>query len=708
MYRRLPLPGVLVVALSLGFAACGHGAATSSDAEPPLPTVDASVTSAPRSTPLPVTPQSTPSPSDITPTALPLDVPPSPAPASLADCIGHAAAPNQVDVAGQAPPQVLAGYPRGIYAVDADGSDIRYAADVHPWAPAAEFSGNFAWSPDGTKIAFMGSHGGAGGLVVLDPATGEMDDFSVPLYVWGIEWSRQDSILAWGELIGQPKYALDQVPLDGSTPAQLFFLPSSPYDLAWSPNGRCFAIGFAANSETHILAEDGSLLTGVKGGDRPVWSPDGSTLALECGDGGPWKTCVWPLDGSEAPREIGIGIPEGWSDNGDAVIVGTWNENAQTTLLLSPTGEAAPVAVQGESATISHDGAHLAFVRDGNIYVKNLTTGDEVQVTDSIIPYMGQPIWSPDGSTLLFTFNPRDTDIYIANADGSDERPLMSGHAASWSPDGSRIEFAVGEAALGSWGSLYVAGSDHSLVRLGNYAFGDVVTSLCWGHTNDPWSPDGKYIVYETESDPNTTGGVYLANPDGSTLPLRTHYGSGPNWSPDGEKVTFTGAQPAPSYACTVFTATVPDGAPVPLAEGLRSTWSPRGDLIAFTNNSEIHVIGPDGTGERTVASAMSAGTPHDLLWSPDGHLLASSFVTSSNQWSTYVVNVDNPAQPTYVSEGEVESWTPDGQKLVVSRFEDRHYVSYLVNLDGSGEQKFVDGAGVDWSPDGTKILYSR
>ena len=88
--------------------------------------------------------------------------------------------------------------------------------------------------------------------------------------------------------------------------------------------------------------------------------------------------------------------------------------------------------------------------------------------------------------------------------------------------------------------------------------------------------------------------------------------------------------------------------------------------------------------------------------------MLAFALSTSTLAWSAYVVDVDNGKAPLYVGDGQVENWTPDGQKVVLSKFEDRHYVSYLANIDGSGEQKFVDGAGVDWSPDGTKILYSR
>lgn len=720
MFRRTSwLVAIALVVSCLGSASCGSGAVKSNDAEGPPPTGENSATSTPEPTPLPGTPQSTPSPSVTpVPTHGASDVAPSPSPVpeGLEACLGRAPIPGHVDVVGQAPPQVLAGYAPGIYAANADGSGLRYVADVRAWFPAAEASGNFAWSPDGTKIAFMGNRGNGESVIVLDLTTGEMNSFTAPVYVYAVTWDGEDSVIAWGNLSGDPRNAVVRVPLDGSPPVQLFILPSGSGNLAWSPNGQCYALSFQLagwKNETDIFAKDGSPLTGVSGTNGAVWSADGSTLALECGNGGPFKACVWPLDGSEALREIGNGQPEGWSDDGQVVIAGTWKETGPTSVMLSVVGQAAPISVEGTFAILSRDGVHVAFVRDGNIYVRNLSTGDEVRVTDSIIPYMKQPSWSPDGSTLLFTFNPGDTDIYVANADGSDERLLMSGHAASWSPDGSRIEFAVGEAALGSWGSWYVADvGSGSLVRLGDYSFDDI-GNFCWGTSDNLWSPDGRYVVYETENGANVEGGVYLVPSNGSAPPLRIGYGSGPNWSPDGAKLAFTGST-GPPYTCAVFTASVAGGEPVLLAEGQNAAWSPRGDLIAFVSVAEVHVINPDGSGERVVVAQMTSasvpfpGAPYALRWSPDGQKLAFRFTDSADGTGTYVVDIDNPGQARFVTEGYAEGWTPDGQRLVVTRYEGARSISYLVNANGSGEQRFLDGAGVDWSPDGSKILYSR
>ena len=100
---------------------------------------------------------------------------------------------------------------------------------------------------------------------------------------------------------------------------------------------------------------------------------------------------------------------------------------ARRASLLSTRGDATPISVNGSSAVFSPDGIHVALNRDGNVFVDDLATDAEIQITDSLIPYIRQLTWSPDGSSLLFTYNPDDTDIYLANADGSDPHVIIAG-----------------------------------------------------------------------------------------------------------------------------------------------------------------------------------------------------------------------------------------------------------------------------------------
>ena len=57
------------------------------------------------------------------------------------------------------------------------------------------------------------------------------------------------------------------------------------------------------------------------------------------------------------------------------------------------------------------------------------------------------PKWSPDGSQIVFvSFRNFNTEIYVANADGTNQRRLTNHPAGDWdpewSPDGQKIIFA--------------------------------------------------------------------------------------------------------------------------------------------------------------------------------------------------------------------------------------------------------------------------
>jgi TolB protein len=71
-----------------------------------------------------------------------------------------------------------------------------------------------------------------------------------------------------------------------------------------------------------------------------------------------------------------------------------------------------------------------------------------------------------------------------------------------------------------------------------------------------------------------------------------------------------------------------------------------------------------------------------------------------------------NPARLTQHTEAEnYPSWSPDGKRLVYQRDYNGSAV-YVINADGSGEQRLSPTPGFDatpsWSADGTQIVYTR
>jgi len=65
-----------------------------------------------------------------------------------------------------------------------------------------------------------------------------------------------------------------------------------------------------------------------------------------------------------------------------------------------------------------------------------------------------QPVWSPDGSRIAYV-SERDgnPEIYVMNADGSDQQRLTTNsfvdYQPSWSPDGAQLAFASSEVLHG-------------------------------------------------------------------------------------------------------------------------------------------------------------------------------------------------------------------------------------------------------------------
>jgi serine/threonine protein kinase/Tol biopolymer transport system component len=223
-------------------------------------------------------------------------------------------------------------------------------------------------------------------------------------------------------------------------------------------------------------------------------------------------------------------------------------------------------------AAISPDGARLAVVKVGgkraNIWLLNLLekgAGTRLTFGDTTGT---SPIWSPDGSRIVFTSNRTGArDLYQKPADGSkEEEPLLqSGEykaASSWSSDGRFLLYVVVDRKTRS--NIWV------LPLFGAKPVPFQVTEAV--ESQPRFSPDGRWVAYQ--SDESGQSEIYVrsfamnaagtAVEAGGKWQVSTGSGSGPRWRRDGRELYYVSGQ----KIMAVDTTTSPafhSGAPHPV-----------------------------------------------------------------------------------------------------------------------------------------------
>lgn len=143
-------------------------------------------------------------------------------------------------------------------------------------------------------------------------------------------------------------------------------------------------------------------------------------------------------------------------------------------------------------------------------------------------------------------------------------------------------------------------------------------------------------------------------------------------------------------------------------------SWSPDGRFLTFTRRtndsySDNHYEDMLMTDERgSIIRKLGSGRVSYAgpWWSPSGNSLAGMAFWGASS-SLWVMNLDGSGGSTIFSSGFVStpSWSPDGTRLLFSKWQSGE--TYVVDADGSNRRKLLDSSTDPvWSPDGRQFAY--
>ena len=215
---------------------------------------------------------------------------------------------------------------------------------------------------------------------------------------------------------------------DGTQQVNLTNHPAADHSPVWSPTGEHILFcssrdRFQGIADLYLMNPDGSNIRQVFGKSKvrssPSWSPDGKQIVYTSLEQGQWMIYIATIDNQKEERVTFGGRPI-WSPDGTeiAFMVG-WPERMRITVLNVQTRrqkflfppEAQPSWM--EQMAWSPTGKRLAFswlhrvpLRDfletETIYTVNRDGTDLKQIVPEAGLRAVAPVWSPDGSMLLY------------------------------------------------------------------------------------------------------------------------------------------------------------------------------------------------------------------------------------------------------------------------------------------------------------------
>ena len=332
------------------------------------------------------------------------------------------------------------------------------------------------------------------------------------------------------------------------------------------------------------------------------------------------------------------------------------------------------------------------------------------------------PAFSPDGSRIVFAWNPRGGgtgsgkyDLYV-KALGSETLPRLTQHPSTsltpaWAPDGTQIAFYRLDGAESGIYVVHALGGPEQKLRS---------TRDFW-RAAISWSADSKWIAFGDESPDGNHIRTYLLSPE--TLAIRPTpinptcvEERQPAFSHDGKYLAYWCFRN--DYQAQLYFFSLPDGKPkviAPFWEDLPTglTWSADDTKLIYSRSKNYESDELLELSVTTGSKRQLGLTGHRPAVSPKGDKVAyGSVFDRSNIWRRDLLHPEAPplelipsSRPQYDAQ-----FSPDGKRIAFASHRSGLQGVWISNEDGNNlvqisDPKVVSGSP-QWSPDGTKVAF--